>query len=200
MKNNLPLSLLYCLVLFYSDSSYSGTCEDQFGYVQRRLLDVSPSGIRKFFSNPENIENYSGPRGFLRFTKDYFGGYRFRAFNTVIFKALETQQRSDLEIKRELGWIKFEDSIALYSREELKVFFSKPGNIFKYKTQDGYLDFAAEFFNGNMRTAFSKVSRAVDLETFNKLNWQLYTGSVYDFFQKENRNELPSSHILSIIK
>lgn len=178
----------FCVFLgiFYTLKSYSNNCKKPFGYVERRLLDVSPSGIRKFFSNPQNLQMYNGVRGFLRFTNTYFKGRRYTAFNVVINKGLNGNNPEDTKKRLALGWLMFEDSIALLShRNELKAFFSKPLNILRYKGLKGYIEFSAEFMLGDMKMAFYKVKKAVSPDIFNKLGWKLYKGYTHDFYNTD---------------
>ena len=119
---------------------------------------------------------YLGQDGYLKFAKEYYGGYMSKAFQNVS-AVLEKNKF------KELGWQYFQGHAEEFKELQKKILKANGSIKKEYLGQDGYLKFAKEHFGGSMQRAFQNVSAALDKTKFKQLGWQQFKGHVKEFLK-----------------
>ena len=136
-------------------------------------------------------QKHKGPKGYKAYADKYYHGNMKKAFENV----------SAVLSKREfstLRWQDYQGSSTEFLQERTRL-TEKKGLIhssYKIKSEyigrGGYVRYAEEFYEGNMKKSFSNVSAVLAKEEFSTLGWQLYQGFTNNF-RKERRQILNSN-------
>ena len=124
------------------------------------------------------IEEYKGSDGYVNFAKKYFEGDMEKAYQNV-----SAVLGGGSRLMKQLDWQGYLGLVSEFNKLRDKI-LNEDGSIKEeYKGMLGYVQFAEEYFNGNMQKAYKNVSVVLGggSRLTKQLVWQQYQGQVSDF-------------------
>ena len=135
-------------------------------WIREELLDETGRFIK---------EEYQGQEGYLKFIKDHYG--QEASMSTIFDKVSKAFKSTSIERP---NWKNFPGRV--FEFEELLRLVNQEDFIERYRGQyKGYPAFAVEYVDGNMATAYIRLSAILDKNKFKELAWQGFQGSVKEF-------------------
>lgn len=151
------------------------------GSTSEQLIERS----RIFSKEGFIIEKYQGKAGYINYANDYYttddsdAGDMQKAYQNV--SSVLTKQEMD-----ELGWNKAYHGTTLKYQSEKENLINENGSFKeKYHNRAGYVLFADDFYEGNMKKAFMNVAAILSKDEFKNLNW----GKSYNGTTTRHNNE-----------
>ena len=139
-------------------------------------------------------EEYKGSDGYAKFAKEHFEGNMEKTYKNV-----SAVLGGGSRLMNQLDWQQYHGQVSEFNKIRDKI-LNKGGSIKEeYKRMDGYVKFAKEHFEGNMKKAYENVSAVLGgvLEMRKlKLSWKQFQGTVDQFkdlkelFESNKREEL----------
>ena len=143
--------------------AFRGTVEE-FTSLRNRI--VHPDGTL--------VKKYLGMKGYAAFAKKYYNSNMMITFMNV-------SAVLDPPTFKGLGWQKFQGSVDEFTSLKDRIVHPDGTLVKKYFGMKGYADFAKEYYNSNMMITFQNTSAVLDVETFRRLGWQQFKGSVDEY-------------------
>ena len=158
---------------------FQGTTED-FRRLRGKLFNPDGSIKRQYIGQM---------KGYPLFADEYFDGKMQQIFINV--SAVLSKQEMEL-----LGWQQFQGSTEEFRQLRGKL-FNPDGSIKRqYIGQaEGYLLFADEHFDGEMRRTFQNVSAVASKQEMERLGWKQFHGSTEEFRQLRGKLFNPDGSI-----
>ena len=137
--------------------------------------------IKSFFSDSNNIKQYQGQVGYIRFVEEHLN---FLQMDTVFSYTSKILSKEDIGI---LNWQQYKGSTKEFRQERLNI-LDEIGNVKKkYQGQFGYVRYVDEFYAGKMQTTYINVSAVLSESEKKSLNWQQYQGNTKEFREERLR-------------
>ena len=137
--------------------------------------------IKSFFSDLNNINQYQGQAGYIRFVEEHLS---LLHMDTVFIYTSKVLSKEDMSI---LNWQSYQGNTKEFREERLRVLDEK-GNIKKkYQGKEGYVRYSDEFYIGKMQKAYQNISAVLSESEKKSLNWQQYYGSTKEFIGERSR-------------
>ena len=137
--------------------------------------------IKSFFSDSNNIKQYQGQVGYIRFVEEHLV---FLKMNTVFNYTSRVLSKEDMDI---LNWQKYHGSTKEFREERFQI-LDETGNVKKeYQGPKGYVRYSDEFYIGDMKKAYENVSTVLSESEKRSLNWQQYKGNTKEFRKERSQ-------------
>ena len=123
-------------------------------------------------------EKYKGNDGYVLFAEKYFEGDMLKTYLNV-----SAVLGGGSRLMKQLDWQQYHGQVSDFNKLREKI-LNEDGSIKEeYKGSDGYVQFAEEYFEGDMQKAYKNVSAVLGggSSLMKQLDWQKYQGQVSDF-------------------
>ena len=131
--------------------------------------------IKSFFSDPNNIKQYQGQVGYIRFVEEHLS---FLQMDTVFSYTSKILSKEDIGI---LNWQNYQGSTKEFRQERSNI-LDETGNVKEeYQGSKGYARYADEFYLEKMQQTYINVSAVLSESEKKSLNWQSYQGNTKEF-------------------
>ena len=129
---------------------------------------------RKLFNKGEPREKYTGMEGYVLFADQYFEGEMQKTYINV--SAVLAKSKMD-----QLDWQGFQGTTKRFS--ELRDNLLNEGGELKkeFTGMEGYVSFAAQYFEGNMQKTYINVSAVLAKSKMDQLKWRQFQGTTKRF-------------------
>ena len=125
-------------------------------------------------------EEFIGPEGYARYTKEHHNSQMHRAFQNV------SAVLSKVEMKK-LDWQNYQGTVSDF-REERNRILNEQGTLREELIGlEGYARYAEEHHNSQMLKTFINVSAVLSKVEMKKLGWQAYQGTASGFREERGR-------------